>query len=206
MLVPAWSSDKVPRQAGDLASYVAGRDESFGWREVASGKWETPNTSSICWTSQTWRGAPWKHQFFLLRPGNMQKDVRQGLLFIIGGSWQPEHDGERRSADLPVQALLFAQLPRKIGAPVGLLRQVPFQPMFDRKEDALIAYTLDRFLQTGESDWPLLLPMVKRTVRAMDAMQQIVRERWNASLDSFTVAALRSEAGRHGSPPPPTSA
>jgi PhoPQ-activated pathogenicity-related protein len=60
--------------------------------------------------------------------------------------------------------------------------------MFDRTEDALIAYTFDQYLQTGESDWPLLLPMVKSTVRAMDAMQSIVRERWGASIESFTVS------------------
>jgi PhoPQ-activated pathogenicity-related protein len=52
--------------------------------------------------------------------------------------------------------------------------------MFDRTEDALIAYTFDQYLKTGEKDWPLLLPMVKSTVRGMDAMQSIVREKWGA--------------------------
>ncbi len=187
LLVPAWPSDDVPKPADDLASYVARRDESFGWREVASGKLGDAEYVEYLLTSQTWRGIPWKHQFFLLRPGNMQKDARQGLLFVDGGGWKPEYDGERKEAHLPVQALVFARLAKKIGAPVGVLRQVPFQPMFDRKEDALIAYTFDQYLQTGESDWPLLLPMVKSTVRAMDAMQAIAHERWNASLDSFTL-------------------
>jgi len=187
LLVPAWPSDNVPKSAGDLASYVAARDENFGWREVASGKLGDADYVEYVLTSQTWRGIAWKHQLFVLRPENMRNDARQGLLFIHGGGWKPEYDRERKEADLPVQALLFAQLARKIAAPVGVLRQVPFEPMFNRREDALIAYTFDQYLQTGESDWPLLLPMVKSTVRAMDAMQRIARERWNVALDSFTL-------------------
>ena len=185
--VPARASDNVQIPSDALAGYVAARDENFGWRELASGKLGDVEYVEYLLTSQTWRGIPWKHQLFVLHPGNLQKDARQGLLLISGGSWKSEYDGERKEADLPVQALLFAQLAKRIGAPVGVLRQVPFQPIFDLKEDALIAYTFDQYLQTGESGWPLLLPMVKSAVRAMDVMQRITRERWNASLDSFTL-------------------
>ena len=138
-------------------------------------------------TSQTWRGIPWKHQLFVLRPAKLPKDVRHGLLVVGGGRWKPEYEGERKQATLPGEALLFAHLAEAIAAPVAVLRQVPFQPLFERTEDALIAYTFDQHLKTGEDDWPLLLPMVKSTVRAMDALQSIARQRWDLSLDSFTV-------------------
>jgi len=187
LLAPASASDNVPQPSDDLARYVAARDDSFGWRELASGKLGDVEYVEYLLTSQTWRGTPWKHQLFILRPAGMRKDARQGLLFVAGGSWKSEYERERKEADLPMQALLFAQLARQLGTPVGVLRQVPFQPMFDRKEDALIAFTFDQYLRSGESDWPLLLPMVKSTVRAMDAMQKIARERWNASLETFTV-------------------
>src|SRR5690606_14304529 len=75
-----------------------------------------------------------------------------------------------------------------IEAPVAVLRQVPFQPIFERREDALIAYTFDQYLRTGDGEWPLLLPMVKSATRAMDAVQDIVKKRWSASPESFTVA------------------
>lgn len=184
----AWSSEREPVSAGELADYVTRADASFGWREVTSGRVGSAEYAEFLMTSQTWRGVPWKHQLFVLRPANMKIDSRHGLLFIHGGRWKPEYDSERREAQLPKEAQLFARLAESIGAPVAVLRQVPFQPMFDRREDALIAYTFDRYLQTDENDWPLLLPMVKSAVRAMDAVQGIVREKWDVSLDSFTVS------------------
>jgi PhoPQ-activated pathogenicity-related protein len=68
-----------------------------------------------------------------------------------------------------------------------VIRQVPFQPIFERREDALIAYTFERYLETGESDWPLLLPMVKAAMRAMDTVQAVAQERWNERIERFTV-------------------
>ena len=171
-----------------LATYVARPDKSLEWHQVDSGTVGNVEYVEYLLTSQTWRGIDWKHQLFVLRPANMARDERHALLFVHGGRWKPEYEGERGRTQLPSEAMLFARLAESIGAPVGVLRQVPFAPMFDRTEDALIAYTFDQYLQTGERDWPLLLPMVKSTVRAMDAMQSIVRERWGAPIDSFTVS------------------
>ena len=186
----AWArtSGGATASSDALASYVALPDKSLAWRQVDTGKVGTADYVEYLLTSQTWRGIEWKHQLFVLRPANMARDERHALLFVHGGRWKPEYEGERGRTQLPSEALLFARLAESIGAPVGVLRQVPFAPMFDRTEDALIAYTFDQYLQTGDSDWPLLLPMVKSTVRAMDAMQSIVRERWGAPIESFTVS------------------
>lgn len=178
----------VTASSDALASYIALPDKNFSWRQVDAGKVGTADYVEYLLTSQTWRGIEWKHQLFVLRPANMARDERHALLFVHGGRWKPEYDGERGPTQLPSEALLFARLAESIGAPVGVLRQVPFAPMFDRTEDALIAYTFDQYLQTGEKDWPLLLPMVKSTVRAMDAMQSIVREQWGAPIEQFTVS------------------
>jgi PhoPQ-activated pathogenicity-related protein len=194
ILACAWAyaaTNDEPATSQELAEYVARPDPSTAWREVAAGRVGTADYVEYLLTSQTWRGIQWKHQLFVLRPVNMKQDVRQGLLFIHGGRWRPqyesEHEGERKQA-LPREALLFVRLAETIGAPVAVLRQVPFSPLFERTEDALIAYTFDQYLRTGESDWPLLLPMVKSSVRALDATQSIVRERWGAKLESFTVS------------------
>src|SRR5690606_32270895 len=49
------------------------------------------------------------------------------------------------------------------------------------------AHTFEQYLRTGESDWPLLLPMVKSAVRAMDATQEYARQNWSMQLETFTV-------------------
>jgi PhoPQ-activated pathogenicity-related protein len=71
---------------------------------------------------------------------------------------------------------------------VAIVRQVPFEPLFDgRREDALIAYTFERYLDTGDPEWPLLLPMVKSAARAMDAVQQLTHQQWGLEIERFTV-------------------
>ena len=184
----AWSQESEPVLPSDLAAYVARPDANFEWHEKTSGRVGSAEYVEYLMTSQIWRGIPWKHQLFVLRPANMPRDSHHALLFIHGGRWKPEYEAERDASELPREAMLFARLAEAIRAPVAVLRQVPFQPLFERKEDALIAYTFDQYLQTGDGDWPLLLPMVKSATRAMDAVQVIVRERWHASPDSFTVA------------------
>jgi len=181
------AGDSLPLPGSELADYVARPDASTSWREIGSGRVGQAEVAEYVLTSQTWRGIQWKHQLFVLRPANMKKDERHALLFIHGGRWKPEYETPDKQA-LPREAELFVRLANAIGAPVAVLRQVPFAPMFDRREDALIAYTFDRYLQTADSDWPVLLPMVKAAVRAMDAVQSIARERWGASLESFTVS------------------
>lgn len=170
-----------------LAGYAARIDPSYHWREASSGRIADTEYVELILTSQTWRGIPWKHQLFVLRPSRMSADSRQALLFIHGGRWKREYEAERSQADLPREARLFAELAETLRSPIGVLRQVPHQPLFERREDALIAYTFDRYLKTGESDWPLLLPMVKSAVSGMDAMQELADQRWGARIESFTV-------------------
>src|SRR5215212_1361086 len=187
LVAPSWSQDGGATGSGALAAYIGRPDASFALREVGSGQVGGAEYVEYLMTSQTWRGIPWKHQLFVLRPSKLSKGVRHGLLVIAGGRWKPEDEGERKQTTLPGEALLFAHLAESIAAPVAVLRHVPFQPLFDRTEDALIAYTFDQYLKTGEDDWPLLLPMVKSAVRAMDAVQSVAQQRWDMSLHSFTV-------------------
>ena len=75
-------------------------------------------------------------------------------------------------------------LAAQTGSVVALLEQVPNEPVSfteeavtrTRTEDEIIAYTYDEFMKSvadgaQDNDWPLLLPMVKSAVRAMDTIE-----------------------------------
>ena len=171
---------------GELVQYVAKPDSSYSWHEVGAGHVGGADYVELILTSQTWRDIPWKHQLFVFRPSKVDAASRQALLFIDGGRWKPEYDAAQQG-EPPREARIFTRLATSIRAPVAVLRQVPFQPLFERREDALIAYTFDSYLKTGDADWPLLLPMAKSAVRAMDAVQELARQRWQMPIERFTV-------------------
>lgn len=174
---------------GALRTYVAKPDDSFRWvkrREVELGN---VSASELTLTSQTWRDIVWKHQLFVLKPPATD-DRPVGMLFIGGGRWkseleQPPVDGQ---ADLPKEAALLAGVAATIRAPVAILLHVPQQPIFEGKvEDQIISYTFEQFYRTQDPEWPLLLPMVKSAVRAMDAVQQYASQEWSLDIQQFTV-------------------
>lgn len=169
-----------------LARYVTAPDASYAWRELRSRRFGTTEVTEIILTSHTWRGVPWKHQLIVIRPANLDPAARQAFLYIHGGRWKPEYENGAEGP-LPKEARIFTRLAESLRAPVAVLRQVPFQPLFERREDALIAYTFDRYLRSGEEDWPLLLPMVKSATRGMDTIQEFAAQRWQLPIERFTV-------------------
>src|SRR5690606_57697 len=121
-------------------------------------------------TSQTWHDITWKHKLYIVRPARMES-VEQALLLISGGAWKPGDEG-RASAQDSKEIHLAAGVAEATRRPVAVLRQVPHQPILNNMyEDAAISFTFLQYIMTGESDWPLLLPMTKAAVRAMDTVQ-----------------------------------
>jgi PhoPQ-activated pathogenicity-related protein len=169
-----------------LEDYVAAPDSSFGWHVLA--RYSPPGADVVALelTSQTWQGIVWKHQLYVFRPHAAGVDARQGLLVVGGGRWHDRFETEP-AKELPDDAKIFLEMARRLDAVVAVVGQVPFQPMFDLNEDSLIAYTFDRYLKTGDADWPLLLPMVKSVVKAMDATQQFMISEWHEAPQRFTV-------------------
>ena len=89
----------------------------------------------------------------------------------------------------PSKTLLAFDLARRAKVPVAFLYGIPKQPLFEgKKEDALISETFVRYLKTEDEDWPLLFPMVKSLVRAMDVVQEFATKEWKADVKSFVVS------------------
>src|SRR5947199_10128723 len=73
--------------AGPLGEYVAAKDDSYAWFKRSEGSVLTCQYKELILTSQTWRGIPWKHQLFLIKPAQVDSAARHGLLMIAGGNW-----------------------------------------------------------------------------------------------------------------------
>lgn len=142
----------VPKELDD---FVARPDVTFQWSEVG----KNDDLTELRMTSQTWQGLAWKHDIVVCTPKVLAKEDTV-LLYITG-------DRVDR-ADLPFLRLLA----EKSRLRVATLFQIPNQPLFELEEDDLIAHTFGMFLETGDATWPLLFPMTKAAVRAMDVIQK----------------------------------
>ncbi|MBI3944820.1 MAG: hypothetical protein HY321_02800 [Armatimonadetes bacterium] len=166
-----------PSSPHPLLTYIARPDASYSWRKA--GELDAPGQGKLLrleLASQTWHGITWKHELDLIRPEAV-RHPDTAILFITVDHGSPS---ALQTAD---------SLARATGMPVVALFDIPNQPLFDgKREDALIAYTLSRFLETGDDTWPLLFPMAKSAVRAMDAAQEVARKEWNAPLKGFVVS------------------
>lgn len=176
-----------PTPAG-LPEYLAEQDPSFAWTMVSKTDASNATLYELRLTSQTWHGIAWQHNLNVFVPANPPADVKaaahgSALLMIDGGS---QTSLEKKPS--PDAVLYGSMLAQKIGVPVGVLRQVPNQPLFgELKEDALIAETFRRYLETRDESWPLLLPMTKAAVRAMDALGEFSARELGTRLDRFVV-------------------
>lgn len=167
-----------------LKSYVTRPDASYGWELRDSFQLDDVTAYHLLLTSQQWREHTWRHQMTVFVP----RDNRHNgaLLFVTGGSNTNEQPNWSTKDNLwPALAGIASQNK----AITVLLKQVPNQPFYgDLKEDALISYTLHQFKKEGDYTWPLLFPMVKSAVRAMDAVQEFSQKKLGHSLSRFVVS------------------
>ena len=127
-----------------------------------------------------WQGITWKHALTVFIPLNNLQHKDTVLLFIMGGSTGSKLGDDDRA--------MGRKLATDAQMPVAFLSQVPNQPLLgDRKEDDLISETFLRYLDTKDATWPLLFPMVKSAVRAMDALQEIALQKHNQKIERFVV-------------------
>lgn len=159
----------------DLFDYVKKPDDSFAWKLKEKIKHPQGDVYDLELVSQTWQGIKWEHQLQVYVPTGV-KPTETIVLYNQGGK-----------ANF-TSALVGMEMAKKANAPVAFLFGIPNQPLLDgKKEDALIAETFVRYLKTGDEDWPLLFPMVKSLVKAMDALQAFALREWNFMVRFFIV-------------------
>ena len=162
-----------------LRQYVRKPDDSFSWKIRARQARDGCTLWDVALTSQTWQGIVWRHTLSLFVPDNVRHE-QTVLLFITGGSI-----GSRPDADDLAMGIRLAKVAQ---TPCAFLHQVPNQPLLgNRVEDDLISETFLRYLDTKDKTWPLLFPMVKSAVRAMDTIGQLAEQEYATQIDRFVV-------------------
>lgn len=159
----------------DLFSYVAKPEPESGWTVASKSDMGTCEVVFLKLKSQVWEGITWEHDLVIFRPKD--SDVLDKMYLLnSGGKMKPE--------GLPYGVMLATMMK----APVAMLLGIPNQPLFDgKREDDLIAETFVRYLDTKNDEWPLLFPMVKSLVKAMDAIQEYTAKEGPKRTEKFIV-------------------
>jgi len=184
---------------GPLYDYVHTDDGQFSWTEYDSTVQTGYTTYYLNMTSQRWYDETftnrpiWWHYVAVHVP-DVVRYPDSGFLFVGGnnnnnpppdfGNNHLRRMGEFAAATGIVAAVLF---------------QVPNQPTifendgFPRTEDDLIAWTWKRFYDeqhVGIHNPQVLarMPMCKASVKAMDAVQQIVKQKRDVDIEQFMIA------------------
>jgi len=178
-----YSQELTPETA--LQGYLNNGDKAYRWELKETYPCGEAKAYNLQLTSQQWHEYIWTHQLTILVPAENKSDA--ALLFVTGGSNKKGLPNWNGKDDKLLQALGGVAIKNK--SIVVLLRQTPNQPLYGKlTEDALISYTLHQFKEDGDYSWPLLFPMVKSAVRAMDAAQEFARQNLASEIKRFVVS------------------
>lgn len=206
-----WALIHIDSTATAMDEYVFRRDDSYGWVELPeyriSGKYGNHSYTGymLNMTSQRWltdadysanseSKALWRHWLVVIVPDHIDY-TRNATLYITGGN---VNSGPPQASDEDIW--VAATLAMEAGVVTGALFGVPNEhttfaldpKQQSRTEDAIIAYTWDHFINhPDQPDWLVRFPMVKASLRAMDAIKQFSQQTFpelESSFDYFVVA------------------
>src|SRR5947208_3029837 len=193
-VVPALSMLSATPAIGEVTAldrYVAAPDPSYRYELIETIPGDGYAAHVLEMTSQRWRDETevdrplWKHWLTVIAP----EQVATGTALLIVGGGSNERKPPARANPLLAMGAIATQ------SVIAELRMVPNQPLTfvgetqQRSEDAIIAYSWDKYLRTGDDAWPLRLPMTKSVVRAMDAITTFCRNATGGGIevDRFVV-------------------
>ena len=168
----------APSQAIETAldRYVARPDPNYSYRLYSTQRRIAYDAYFLEMTSQQWRTAAevnrpiWTHEVAMVIPRLNLQNSNTAILLIDGGS-NPKTLMNEVSDGVGAAATVT-------GSVIAVVRQVPNQPLYftdeggrGRKEDEILAYSLDKALNTGDLEWAVHVAMTKAAVRAMDTVQ-----------------------------------
>lgn len=189
-LTPTFSAETA------LDRYVSKSDPNYTFFERSSQRGAGYTAHFLSMTSQQWRSSSevdrplWTHEVIIVIPKAALDKTKTAVLLIDGGNNDntPMHE-----IDATVGAIAVAR-----GVVIALVRQIPNQPLYfsdengrARKEDEILAYSLDKALTTGDAEWAVHVAMTKAAVRAMDTVQTFTRERGKTVRDFIVMGGSK---------------
>ncbi|MBN2375943.1 MAG: PhoPQ-activated pathogenicity-related family protein [Sedimentisphaerales bacterium] len=185
-----------------LDDYVARSDPSYKWNVVSSSPGPGFTYYTLNMISQTWRSdeevnrTQWQHWIRIAVPMQIKTDT--ALLVISGGSNGNDPPEKMDKNPAMIAMAMVAMVSKSI---VAVVEMIPNEPLTftgetrQRSEDAIIAYSWDKYLHGGDESWILQLPMTKSAVRAMDAVQEFCETQENVPAVKQFVVAGASKRG-----------
>ena len=166
--------DLPARTETALDRYIERPETAYKWTNAPE-LVESQNETDLRLISQIWQGKAWTHRVQIFTP--------QKLAFADAALINVSYGDGSFAETFAGQALADAT-----GARVVNLFNVPNQPLFDKTEDDLIAYTFAKYLETGDETWPLLLPMTKSVTQAMNALQEWSGKNGVTKIERFIIS------------------
>ena len=176
LLLCTWSASAQVAPAQALKHYIDNGDKSFAWEVRDSLRGENTTAYRLRMQSQTWREFKWIHELVVIVPDKLTND--EALIHISGGS-ADEKTGEPNYHKWSDRLIGFMSgIASRCEAITAILWQVPRQPLYGGKyEDELVSFTFHNFQNDKDQTWPLLFPMTKSVIRAMDAIEEFSESR-----------------------------
>ena len=169
----------------DLDAYVHKDDASFNYVIEKVQEFDGYFVHSIRMNSQNFlqskdvNKTSWSHWLTVIEPKEVKAET--AMLVISSGD---TNDPLPKAQDALIEIALASN------SLVAELKAIPNQPLkfsdesFDRWEDAIIAYTWNKFFLTGETRWPARMAMTKSAIAAMDTIQVVFKRN---NVNSFVV-------------------
>jgi PhoPQ-activated pathogenicity-related protein len=162
-----------------LKEFVAKPEPKYRWELKATEETPQGKIRQVHLVSQEWQGIVWEHALQVYEPTQLDHS-NHVLLFVTGG----RTGGQPRAEEVAIGL----QLANWCHARVATIHHVPNQPLLgDHVEDDLITETWLKYLETGDDSWPLLFPMVKSAVKAMDAVTELVKQEDKQDVKGFVI-------------------
>jgi PhoPQ-activated pathogenicity-related protein len=174
-----------------LERYVDRPDPNYAFTEYHSERGAGYDAYFLQMTSQQWRSASevdrpiWDHEVMIVIPQVGLDSTDTAVLLISGGS----NGGPLTTEVSPVVGAAAIAT----GAVLAVVNQVPNQPLYftdegglGRKEDEILAYSMDKALDTGDMEWAVHVAMTKAAVRTMDTVQTFAASK-GKSIKNFLV-------------------